>query len=62
MQGIGSFGSRNLRGILCNHFCRNGHFLLDGVSDRFVQPIAEQLTILRISTIIFTIQTFVYSI
>ena len=30
----------------------------DGVSDRFVQPIAEQLTILMIFTITFTIQTF----
>ena len=34
----------------------------DGVSDRFVQPIAEQLTILMIFTLIFTTQTFDYVI
>ena len=35
---------------------------MDGVSDRFVQPTAEQLTILMIFTIIFTTQTFNYII
>ena len=34
----------------------------DGVSSCFVQPIAEQLTILMILTLIFTIQTFDYVI
>ena len=34
----------------------------DGVSERFVQPIAEQLTILMIFTIMFTTQTFDYII
>ena len=34
----------------------------DGVSDRFVQPIAKQLTISMIFTIMFTIQTFDYTI
>ena len=54
-----------------NHFCRGNGFLLDGilwklkpswdgVSDRFVQPIAEQLTILMIFTLIFITQTFDY--
>ena len=32
----------------------------DGVSDRFVQPIAAQLTILMIFTLIFITQTFDY--
>ena len=35
---------------------------LDGVSGRYVQPIAEQLTILMIFTLIFTTQTFDYVI
>ena len=34
----------------------------DGVSEWFVQPIAEQLTILMIFTIMFTTQTFDYII
>ena len=34
----------------------------DGLSHQFVQPIAEQLTILMIFTIIFTTQAFDYII
>ena len=57
----------------CNYLCHSNGFLLDvilwklksswdEVSDQFVQPIAEQLTILMIFTLIFTTQTFDYVI
>ena len=53
--------------------CRSNDFLLDGilwklkpawdeVSDWFVQPIAEQLTMLMKFTLIFTIEMFDYVI